>query len=252
MSRALIVFLGLIALGLLCLFCIRGHAPSIQTDLIARTGGALAAAGLPWASANADGRELVLQGVAPSAELRKRAGDVARRVWGVRTVDNHITVAIAKPVEPPQPVVSTPEPEPTARVEPPQPVVSTPEPSPVVTCQQQFDALLGDKRILFETDSATLQSGSTAVLDELAVIAARCPGARIEVAGHTDARGDEEMNQFLSQARAESVTKYLIDKGVDAKRLSAVGYGESQPIADNITAAGLARNRRIEFRVEEN
>ena len=231
MSKPLIALLGLIALGLLCFFCIRGHVPTIQTDLIARTGGALAAAGIPWASANADGRELVLEGVAPNEESRKQAGDIARQVRGVRTVDNQLTVAMAEPT--------------------PEPTVSAPEPSPVAACQQEFDELLSNKRIAFETDSVTLERESTLMLDELAAIAGRCPDTRIQVAGHTDARGSDEFNLWLSQARAESVTSYLASKGVDATRLSAIGYGASRPIADNVTAAGLARNRRIEFRLEE-
>lgn len=232
MSKPLIALLGLVALGLLCFFCIRGHVPTIQSDLIARTGGALAAAGIPWASANADdGRELVLEGVAPSEESRKQAGDIARQVWGVRTVDNQITVAMAEPT--------------------PEPVVSIPEPSPVAACQEQFDELLGDKRVSFETNSATLKWESTLILDQLAAIVDRCPDTRIRVSGHTDARGADALNLPLSQARAESVTSYLASKGIDATRLSAIGYGASQPIADNVTAAGLAQNRRIEFKLEE-
>ena len=231
MSKPLIALLGLIALGLLCFFCIRGHVPTIQTDLIARTSGALVAAGIPWASANADGRELILEGVAPNEESRKQAGGIARQVRGVRTVDNRLTVAMAEPT--------------------PTPTVSAPEPSPVAACQQQFDEVLGNKRISFETDSATLRRESTVMLDKLAAIADRCPDTHIQVAGHTDARGSDEFNLWLSQARAESVTSYLVGKGVDDTRLSAIGYGASQPIADNVTAAGLARNRRIEFRLEE-
>ena len=231
MSKPLIALLGLIALGLLCFFCIRGHVPTIQTDLIARTSGALVAAGIPWASANADGRELILEGVAPNEESRKQAGGIARQVWGVRTVDNRLTVAMAEPT--------------------PTPTVSAPEPSPVAACQQQFDEVLGNRRISFETDSATLKRESTVMLDKLAAIADRCPDTHIQVAGHTDARGSDEFNLWLSQARAESVTSYLVGKGVDATRLSAIGYGASQPIADNVTAVGLARNRRIEFRLEE-
>ncbi|TDJ68165.1 MAG: BON domain-containing protein [Proteobacteria bacterium] len=231
MSKPLIALLGLIALGLLCFFCIRGHVPTIQIDLIARTSGALAAAGIPWASANADGRELILEGVAPNEESRKQAGGIARQVWGVRTVDNRLTVAMAEPT--------------------PTPTVSAPEPSPVAACQQQFDEVLGNRRISFETDSATLKRESTVMLDKLAAIADRCPDTHIQVAGHTDARGSDEFNLWLSQARAESVTSYLTGKGVDATRLSAIGYGASQPIADNVTAAGLARNRRIGFRLEE-
>jgi OOP family OmpA-OmpF porin len=70
---------------------------------------------------------------------------------------------------------------------------------------------------------------------------------RVEVAGYTDSRGSDTYNQRLSQARAESVRGYLIRKGVASNRLSARGFGESNPIDTNTTTDGLARNRRVEL-----
>ena len=75
------------------------------------------------------------------------------------------------------------------------------------------------------------------------------PGAVIEVGGHTDATGSTELNQALSQLRAEAVRAALIAQGVDAARLRAVGYGESRPVADNDTDEGRARNRRVELAI---
>ena len=69
------------------------------------------------------------------------------------------------------------------------------------------------------------------------------------IVGHTDNEGDEENNRALSQARADTVMHYLIGRGVEAERLSAEGVGSDQPVEDNATQFGRARNRRVEFRL---
>ena len=74
----------------------------------------------------------------------------------------------------------------------------------------------------------------------------------LEVAGHSDAVGDKNYNIDLSVRRANAVVAYLVQTGMAADRLSAVGMGFSQPIADNSTEAGRSQNRRIEFRAREN
>lgn len=107
------------------------------------------------------------------------------------------------------------------------------------------------KGVNFEVNSDQLKPESAAVLDEaVAALNAEFPEARIEVAGHTDASGDAAYNQDLSQRRAATVLNYLVEAGVDAARLSAVGYGETEPVADNTTAAGRSQNRRVELRVK--
>jgi len=75
------------------------------------------------------------------------------------------------------------------------------------------------------------------------------PEFNLDINGHTDSVGDEAKNLDLSQRRADSVKKYLTDKGIDASRMTARGFGETLPIADNSTAAGRAKNRRVEFKV---
>ena len=101
----------------------------------------------------------------------------------------------------------------------------------------------------FETGSAMLTALSRYELDFLVEALNRYPGMRIELAGHTDSTGEEEMNRRLSQERAEAVYAYLVNKGVDQSRLLAVGYGESVPIDSNDTEAGREKNRRTEFKV---
>jgi outer membrane protein OmpA-like peptidoglycan-associated protein len=82
----------------------------------------------------------------------------------------------------------------------------------------------------------------------LAMVVRRC-AARLEIAGHTDDRGDSTINLKLSQRRADEVAKQLVRHGVDPLHIDAVGYGEMQPVADNQTDTGRKANRRIEFRV---
>ena len=107
---------------------------------------------------------------------------------------------------------------------------------------------LGDtvtlKNIFFHTASAELYETSLAELDRLAEALQRHPRLRLEVGGHTDAVGSEEDNLVLSEKRAKAVYDYLIERGVNADRLTYRGYGESRPVADNDTPEGRAQNRR--------
>ena len=103
----------------------------------------------------------------------------------------------------------------------------------------------------FETNSDRLQAGASAVLEDAAETLRRNPTLVVEVAGHTDDRGDAAYNEGLSARRAETVEAFLIERGIDAARLSARGYGEVRPIADNETAEGRAQNRRVVLRVVE-
>jgi outer membrane protein OmpA-like peptidoglycan-associated protein/uncharacterized membrane protein len=116
-------------------------------------------------------------------------------------------------------------------------------------CQDMMRATATAGTINFARAKADLTSDSTQTLKELAQIANACPQFKIEISGHTDAEGTDERNQRLSDRRARAVADFLARNGVDPKRLSAVGYGATQPIADNATEAGRAKNRRIEFKV---
>lgn len=117
-------------------------------------------------------------------------------------------------------------------------------------CESQFAALLGNATIEFRTASAEISAASRALIEELAEIARRCAVPLI-IEGHTDSAGSAETNRALSLARAEEVLGALTALGVEASRLSARGLGASRPIADNSTASGRARNRRIEIHVSE-
>ena len=103
------------------------------------------------------------------------------------------------------------------------------------------------KGVNFESSKAVLLKGSYQVLDEVAESLREWPEINIEIQGHTDASGNAAKNLALSQERAETVRQYLIDKGISASRLTAIGYGQDKPIADNKTASGRGQNRRVEI-----
>ncbi|MBK9757948.1 MAG: OmpA family protein [Nannocystis sp.] len=109
-------------------------------------------------------------------------------------------------------------------------------------------AIVGTLRgINFAFMSDRITAGSRPALDHAAAVMRTYPSIRIEVQGHTDSEGEAAVNEEVSRRRAESVRQYLIQAGVPAERLRAVGRGGAQPIADNNSARGKAKNRRIEL-----
>lgn len=115
--------------------------------------------------------------------------------------------------------------------------------------------LVGDRivilqRVEFATGEDVLEPTSLSVLEQVAAVMAEHPEiARVGVDGHTDGVGRQDANVELSQRRALSVVRWLVDHGVDARRLEARGFGPRQPIADNETEAGRQQNRRVEFNI---
>jgi OOP family OmpA-OmpF porin len=124
------------------------------------------------------------------------------------------------------------------------PIASLPTPE---ECAADVNAVIAAKKITFTPASAELATDARPVLDALAGILVACPPMQMEIAGHTDAQGSEGGNRALSQARAEAVLLALQGRRVDISGMTAVGYGEATPIADNDSEAGREANRRIEF-----
>jgi OOP family OmpA-OmpF porin len=106
-----------------------------------------------------------------------------------------------------------------------------------------------DRPLHFERDKSAVTPAAAAIIKDLAQIAQTCPAEKLEVGGHTDNIGSESYNQALSERRAVAVAHALAAAGVEAKRLSAVGYGETVPVGDNGTDEGRALNRRIEIKI---
>jgi outer membrane protein OmpA-like peptidoglycan-associated protein len=103
---------------------------------------------------------------------------------------------------------------------------------------------LGD--VLFATGRSDLRPGGNSTLDKLVVFLNEYPDRNVLIEGHTDDVGSLEMNQTLSQHRADAVKLYLTQHGIQSKRVVASGMGETQPIADNLSASGRQQNRRVE------
>lgn len=145
----------------------------------------------------------------------------------------------------PAPVAATPAPAPApapAYVAPP-----APAPAPVAVAPAPAPKKLVLKGVNFDFDESTIRQADLVNIDKDVATLEQWGKVNIEVAGHTDSRGSDEYNMSLSQQRADAVRNYLIKKGIGADRLTAVGYGESQPVADNATDEGRFKNRRVEL-----
>jgi OmpA-OmpF porin, OOP family len=194
----------------------------------------------------------------PSAEELKyangteqwRNGDGAPWVSGTNDLcwrDGNWTPATAYPgcdgaAKPPPP----PPPPP-----PPAPVAAKPAPAPVVAAKPAptSEKVTFAADAFFEFDKATLKPEGTAKLDDLV---SKMKGINLEViiaVGHTDSVGADAYNQKLSVARSEAVKAYLVGKSIEKNRVYTEGKGEKQPVADNKTAEGRAKNRRVEIEV---
>ena len=117
--------------------------------------------------------------------------------------------------------------------------------------QASIDEQIAGQTIEFDPGSAAISPRGAALLDRLVPILQSAPRAKIEIGGHTDNTGNPKDNLDLSRRRATAVRQYLVSKGVGGKRLTAVGYGQEKPTADNGTPQGRLKNRRIEFKIHK-
>ncbi|MGD8441586.1 MAG: OmpA family protein, partial [Holophagae bacterium] len=106
-------------------------------------------------------------------------------------------------------------------------------------------------QILFDINKDTLKPNAKTLLDRVVIFLQKNPQWYVEIQGHTDNTGPKTWNDTLSQMRADSVMSYLVANGISASRLTAKGYGWSEPVASNDTAAGRQQNRRVDFRPTE-
>lgn len=120
---------------------------------------------------------------------------------------------------------------------------------PEVTVEDKTKITQIASKLFFENNSAKLKTASLNQLDELIVLLKKYETANLTIEGYTDDKGSDEFNLALSQKRTESVKNYLVEKQVSESRLKSTGMGETNPVADNKTAAGRARNRRVELQL---
>jgi len=147
------------------------------------------------------------------------------------------------PAPAPAPLAATPEPAPA-------PLAATPEPAPAPLAAVTEPAppqKLVLEGVNFDFDKAVIRQEDFAKLDRDVATLKTWGDVNVEVAGHTCNIGTDNYNMGLSRRRAEAVRNYLISKGVSADRLTARGYGESQPVTSNATLQGRVKNRRVEL-----
>lgn len=119
------------------------------------------------------------------------------------------------------------------------------------TTPAQTNSVLKDvyDNLVFLTGTATIKPESFGALDELISVLKQSPNWKLTITGHTDTTGTPNGNLLLSQKRADSVKNYLVQMGIDPSRIITQGKGQTEPIADNKTAEGRERNRRVEFSI---
>ena len=115
------------------------------------------------------------------------------------------------------------------------------------TCIASIAEIIENQKLKFQPSSAKLEIEGRSVMDKIAVVLKECGPIPLEIGGHTDSQGREEMNQKLSESRAQAVLTALMTRRISVASFRAHGYGEAKPIADNETAEGREANRRIEF-----
>jgi outer membrane protein OmpA-like peptidoglycan-associated protein len=165
------------------------------------------------------------------ADLEKASGALKADLEAARKRIGELTAQLAAHPAPPAAAAAAPSATDVAR-----------------SCNEAIAGLLRGASIQFQTGSATITNYGLGVIDRIMLVAKPCldlPGLKVAIGGHTDDIGDDVKNLQLSQARANAVRAALVERGIKEEIITALGFGERQPIADNSTDAGRQENRRI-------
>jgi OOP family OmpA-OmpF porin len=199
-----------------------------------------------WAANAGVGAMKWIKDIAVRGDVRYR---YINEVGGVNPGDWVATVALMIPLgSKPVPPAPAPEPQPVAQPAPepmPAPAPAPVEQAPVERPAPQTKIILEGTN--FDFDKATLRPAGKAKLDENVKVLTTYPDINVEIAGYTDSIGTAKYNMGLSKRRAATVKKYLESKGIADSRMTSKGFGETHPVASNKTAAGRAKNRRVEI-----
>jgi outer membrane protein OmpA-like peptidoglycan-associated protein len=161
--------------------------------------------------------------------------DIAVKVAKEKSLEALKLTPCEKPAPPPPPPAPTPPPPAPA---PPPPPPPPPKPAPVF------------ENIYFNENKTNIDPVAAKALDRDGAMLKENPDIKVEIGGHTDSLGSEKANQKISEKRAESVKKYLMDKfNIPGDRMIVKGYGSKKPIADNGTKEGRVKNRRVELKI---
>ena len=239
----------------------------------------LLAAAAPPVSVRAHDREPdavvppVRKGLVPAPSLAPIAEVETGSPAGMTTAEHTARVQSAEPpgavlASAPEAAPSNPEPsqpaaEPPSRTDAAQGRAMPPTPAPrfetaalppgnipsTLDCAAAAETAAQGLQLHFARGAASLDKPGKALIDGLIVALNACPAVALRVAGHADTSGKARYNKALSKRRARAVAAYLINKGIDAGRIVAIGYGDEQPVAPNDTQANRAKNRRIEVSV---
>ena len=159
---------------------------------------------------------VTLTGWVPEKKMKEDIGGVVGKIPGVTGVDNQIEIGLPK-----------------KKVE------------------DTIIEILKVQNIYFDYDKWTIRPESMSSLEKIAQVLMEHPEVTVRIEGHTDNIGSDVYNQGLSEKRAEAVRQALIERGVPASRLTAIGFGKARPVAPNTSPEGRAENRRIEFKVQQ-
>lgn len=223
MSKKAIVWLAILGFILLIILCICNTRDKIETDIQARSIAAIPNTEGFDGNIEVSGRDVTINGVVTSEDLKLKIEQSIGSEYGVRKVFNNLKVEIP---------------------------VAVPD-EKLVEIQETLNKIIEFDNIEFQSNTAIILPNSSIIIDETARILKENPEISIEIGGHADSKGNEDYNIGLSQRRAEAVLSQLVYRDIPRSRLTAKGYGSSQSISDNSTKEGQQKNRRVEFKIME-
>lgn len=205
-----------------------------------RMGTVFSGLGFPWMNLDIKGRVGTLTGSAPDADAKEAAYNAGRAaIEADAEVSDRLNVIVdGISVEGGEAGLGAA-------------IASLPADPTAAQCQKAFVQVMDGRNVEFEVNQAVINSVSARLLNAATGAALLCGEYNLEIGGHTDSRGSDDYNLNLSQSRADAVRQYLIERGVPAEGLTAVGYGETRPLDPAMTLEAYEKNRRTEFIVRE-